>query len=153
MRKEVVVLGLGNPLMSDEGVGGHIIERFLAQADKYPFAEFIDAGTGGAAILHLIAGRKKAIFIDCARMGANPGAIKRFIPEEVKSIKRLAHQSLHEGDILDIIRMSRQLEQHPKEIVLFGIEPQSAGPGLKLSDTIAGQTDNYVTVICEELTL
>lgn len=153
MRKDVVVLGLGNPLMSDEGVGAHIIGRFLAQADKYPFAEFIDAGTGGAAILHLIAGREKAVLIDCAQIGTEPGAIKRFMPEEVKSLKRVAHQSLHEGDILDIIRMSRQLGQQPKEIVLFGIEPQTVGPGLKLSDTVKKRLDDYVTVISEELTL
>ena len=151
MKKTIAVLGLGNPLMADEGIGCRIIELFLTQADKYPAVDFIDAGTGGMTVLHLIAGRCKVIIVDCAYMGTKPGTIKRFTPEDVKSIKKLAHQSLHESDILKVLALAKQLEQYPQEVVIFGIEPEKIEPGQELSEILAKKLDDYITVISEEL--
>jgi hydrogenase maturation protease len=109
MKNDIVVLGLGNPLMSDEGIGGFLIDRLLESKDSYPNVDFIEAGTGGLAILRLIADRKKAIIIDCAYMGKSPGTMAKFEPKEVQSIKKLLHYSLYEMDILKIIDLARQL--------------------------------------------
>ena len=68
-RNDVVVIGLGNLLLSDEGIGVHLIRRLSERQDKFPLVEFIDAGTGGMNVLHLIANRKKAVIIDCVKMG------------------------------------------------------------------------------------
>ncbi len=111
MRNDTIVLGLGNPLMADEGVGGFIIDRLLEKKESYPGIDFIDAGTGGMSILHLIAERKKAIIIDCAYMGKSPGSIVRFTTKEVSTVKKLLHYSLHEVDILKVIDLARQLNQ------------------------------------------
>jgi hydrogenase maturation protease len=148
--KKVVVLGLGNPLMSDEGVGVRVIEQFQKQSDKYPEVEFVDAGTVGLSILHIIQGRQKAVFIDCAYMGQEPGTIRRFKPDDVRSVKQLAHQSLHEMDLLKLIDMAHRLGQIPQEIIIFGIEPGSTEPGLKLSDTVAAKIPDYVAAVAEE---
>lgn len=150
-KKDIVVLGLGNPLMSDEGIGPAIIERFYKYAEDYPLIDFIDAGTGGISILHLIANRRKAIFIDCAYMGAKAGTIRKFGPTEVKSVKKLAHQSLHEIDILNVISLSKKLDQQPKNIVIFAIEPENTNPGQALSETLASGMNNYITAISQEL--
>ena len=77
-QKPIVIIGLGNPLMADEGIGTQIIARLLDLAADYPDVDFIDAGTGGMNVLHLIADRKKAVIIDCALMKTAPGSIKRF---------------------------------------------------------------------------
>lgn len=148
---DIVVLGLGNPLMSDEGVGVAILERFLARAEEYPSVDFVDAGTGGMSILHLIANRRKAVLIDCAYMGAEAGTIKRFEPDEVRSVKELAHQSLHEADILKIISLSEELGQRPRSIVIFGIEPEAIKPGQALSETVAARMDEYMAAVAREL--
>jgi len=150
MVKKVLAAGLGNPLVSDEGVGVRIIERFQAQKDKFPDVEFVDAGTGGFALLHLIANRKKVILIDCALMGTRPGTIKRFAPEEVESIKKISGQSLHEADILKVVEMSKQLGEEPKEIIFFGIEPETITEGEELSETIRDRIEEYIKVISEE---
>ena len=123
MKKDVVVLGLGNRLLSDEGIGGLVIDRLKACSVQYPQVDFIDAGTGGMAILHYISGRRKAVIIDCARMRTQPGTIKKFTRTDVKSVKKLTHYYLHEVDVLRIIDLCEQLEQCPEEIVIFGIEP------------------------------
>jgi len=83
MQKQTIVLGLGNPLMADEGIGVYIINEFLKQKDKFPLVDFIDAGTAGLSVMHMLAGRKKAVFIDCAYMETQPGTIKRFTPDDV----------------------------------------------------------------------
>ncbi len=150
-KRPVVVLGLGNPLMADEGIGVRVVERLAEWAAEYPAVEFIDAGTGGLAVLHEIEGRRKAIFVDCAYMGDEPGTIRRFVPDEARSAKVLAHQSLHEADLLRIIDMARQLGQAPEEIVIFGIEPQRVEPALGLSPLLAGRIDEYATVLLRDL--
>jgi hydrogenase maturation protease len=153
VKKKVAVLGLGNPLMADEGIGCRIVEQFLTQADKYPAVDFIDAGTGGMTILHLIAGRHKVILIDCAYMGTKPGTIKRFTPDDVQNVKKLAHQSLHEADILKILTMAKQLGQYPDEVIIFGIEPETIEHRQNLSETISHKLGEYISVISSELNL
>lgn len=150
-KKDVVVIGLGNVLLSDEGIGVHIVRRLSSRQDKFPYVDFIDAGTGGLALLHLIANRKKALIIDCAKMGATPGRMRRFNPDEVQSVKKLSQYSLHEQDILQVINLSKQLGECPKEIIFFGIEPESTGPGQKLSKTLSGKIDSYIAEIRKEL--
>ncbi|MFZ0034106.1 MAG: HyaD/HybD family hydrogenase maturation endopeptidase [Sedimentisphaerales bacterium] len=150
-KKDVVVIGLGNVLLSDEGIGVHLVRRLSSQQDKFPPVEFIDAGSGGISILHLIANRKKTVIIDCAKMGAKPGTIRRFTSDEVQSIKKLSNYSLHEVDILQVINLSKQLGECPHEVVFFGIEPEVVGSGMELSKTLAGKLEHYVSIVCREL--
>jgi len=150
-KRPVVVLGLGNPLMGDEGIGVHLIERLAASGEQYPSVDFIDAGTGGLSVLHLLDGRRKAIIIDCAFMDEPPGAIRRFTPEDVRSRKVLAHQSLHEADLIRIIEMARQLGQAPEQIVIFGIQPEQVRAGGELSRTLVEKADEYISLILREL--
>lgn len=154
--KPVIVIGLGNPLMGDEGIGVVLIEKLTKLADqgKIPDAEnvqFHDGGVGGMNLLHILAGRKKAVLIDCAGMGTEPGTIRRFTPDQVRTVKQLAHQSLHEMDILKVIDLARQLDQCPDEVVFFGIEPLEITPRMDLSETLKAQIDRYTQVILEEV--
>ncbi|WP_146661162.1 hydrogenase maturation protease [Anaerohalosphaera lusitana] len=151
MGKDTIVIGLGNPLMCDEGIGITLIEYLTKKQDEHPDVDFIDAGTGGMQLLHYISGRKKAVLIDCAFMGTEPGTIKRFTADEVKSIKKLSHLSLHEVDILKVIELSEQLGEAPDEVVFFGIEPAAVEDGMELSDTLAGKIDDYLQTIDAEL--
>ena len=95
--------------------------------------------------------RKKAIIIDCANMEQEPGQIKKFSPDEVKSVKQLAHQSLHEQDLLKIIEIAKQLDQCPEEIVIFGIQPKNIELDQTLSLELTQKIDNYINLICAEL--
>ena len=150
-KKEIVVIGLGNELMSDEGVGIHIVRRLAQLTDKFPSVEFIEAGSAGMNLLHLIANRRKAIIIDCAKMGEKPGEMRRFTPEEAKSVKKLGHFSLHEADILQVINLSNQLDECPAEVVFFGIEPETIKPGPNLSEILANTIESYAVTIQKEL--
>lgn len=150
-KKDVVVIGLGNILLSDEGIGVHLVRQIAKQQDNFPNVDFIDAGAAGMNLLHLIANRKKAIIIDCAKMGENPGTLRRFTSDEVVSVKKLAHFSLHEIDILQVLNLSKQLGECPDEVVFFGIEPESLKSGQILSNTLSVKIDSYISAVWEEL--
>jgi len=83
-RKDVVVVGLGNELMAISERFGHV--------------EFIELGSSPMSLVHVIAGRQKAILIDCAWMDQPAGTICRFTPDDVISNKATVDFSLHEGD-------------------------------------------------------
>ena len=151
MKNDCIVLGLGNPLMYDEGIGGFLIDRFLENKDSYPNIDFVDAGTGGMSLLHLIADRKKAIIIDCAYMGKTPGTIVKFSPDKVRSVKKLLQYSLHEVDILKVIELAGQLNQCPDEIVIFGIEPEKIELREGPSPILREKIDEYIETIKAEL--
>ena len=153
LRKDIVVIGLGNELLSDEGVGVYMVRRLSQQQDKFPLVDFVDAGSAGLNLLHLIANRKKAVIIDCAKMGAEPGEMWRFTTDEVQSVKKLSHFSLHEADILQVINLSRRLGECPGQMVIFGIEPKSLKPGQELSSTLSTKIDGYISEICKKLDL
>ena len=150
MKKPNVVAGLGNPLMSDEGIGIRLVSRLSDFSEEYPEVDFVDAGTGGMSLLYLFENRVKVILIDCANMGEQPGTIKRFTPEHVESVKELAHQSLHEQDLMKIIDMARMLGQLPKEIVIFGIQPENVSLGQTISAGLEKRIDDYVNIIRKE---
>jgi len=149
--KKVLVAGLGNPLMGDEGIGNYLITKFEGLSDRWPLVQFLDVGTGGISLLHIIVDWPKVIFIDCAFMKLQPGTIKRFTPDQVRSTKVLAHQSLHEADILKVTELSAQLHQSDQEIVFFGIEPEAVELKQELSESLSAQVDHYIDTICQEI--
>ena len=153
--KPTIVIGLGNPLMADEGIGTTLVDELSKQAISGDLpgeeVEYLDGGCGGMYLLHSIAERKKVILIDCALMGTEPGTIKRFTPEDVNSVKQMAHLSLHEVDIMQVIKMAQEIGQCPDEVIIFGIEPVSIKQQLHLNDTLAAKVPDYVEEISREL--
>ena len=148
---DVLVAGLGNPLMGDEGVGPRVVELLKERAGEAAEADFLDLGTPGLALLHAIRGRRRVVIVDCAMMGEAPGAIRRFTPREVRSTADGAAQSPHEPDLLAVLRLARELGECPAEVVIFGIQPQRVAPGIGLSDTLEGRLEEYGAAVAAEL--
>lgn len=153
--KSTIVVGLGNPIMADEGIGVALVEELskLAAAGELPSEdiEYYDGGCGGMYLLHTIAGRQKAVLIDCCLMGTEPGTIRRFTPDDVNSVKQMAHLSLHEVDILKVLELAKQIGQCPDDIVIFGIEPVSIAQQLHLNEPIQAKIPNYIAEIKAEI--
>jgi hydrogenase maturation protease len=148
--KPNLIICLGNPLMHDEGIGIHLASELSSRLTDHPDIEVLDLGTGGLTVIHAIEGRKKVIFVDCAIMGETPGAIRRFTPEEVRSKKVRTRYSLHEGDLLDTLKLSHSIGEYPQDIVIFGIEPKQVAPGEGLSEELQSNIPHYVETILRE---
>lgn len=150
--RDFLVAGLGNPLMRDDGIGVHVVE-YLAETvgDLRPDVEFVELGTSMMAAVHAMAGRSKAVFVDCALMDEPPGTLRRFGPADVRSRKALPRLSLHEGDLMQGIGISETLDECPGEIVILGIQPQCTGQGEELSSALAERIEEYARAVMAEL--
>lgn len=154
--KPILVTGLGNPLMADEGIGVLLVQKLALLSQNQDISgcddvEFYDGGVGGLSLLYKIEKRDKVILIDCARMGTPAGTIRRFTPAEVRTIKALEHFSLHEMDILKVFELAEQLGNAPGEIVIFGIEPKIIAFDSTLSDIIQQNIPRYLDDILNEI--
>jgi hydrogenase maturation protease len=149
--KPTLIISLGNPLMRDEGIGIRLASELSMQLAGNPEVEVLDLGTGGLTVMHAIAGREKVVFVDCAIMGETPGVMRRFTPDEVTSKKVKTRYSLHEGDLLDTLRLSQTMGECPDDIVIFGIEPKDVAPGQGLSEELQSNIRQYIETILKEL--
>lgn len=148
--KPILIICLGNPLMRDEGIGIRLASELSSHLTENPDVEVLDLGTGGLSVIHAIAGREKIIFVDCAVMGQTPGMMLRFTPEQVRSRKVRMRYSLHEGDLLNTLELSRSLGECPDEVVIFGIEPKEIADGEGLTSELQNNIQQYVQTILQE---
>ena len=149
--KPTLIICLGNPLMRDEGIGIRLASELLVHLADNPDVEVLDLGTGGLSVIHAVAGREKIIFIDCEIRGQAPGLMLRFTPGQVRSLKVRMRYSLHEGDLLNTLELSRRLGECPDDIVIFGIEPKEIAHGEGLTSELENNIQQYVQTILEEL--
>lgn len=150
-RKPVLVGGLGNPLMGDEGTGVHLVRLLAGRADRPEWADFVDLGSSMMNVVHAMANRETAVLIDCAFMGEAPGTMRGFSPDGVRSTKCLAHLSLHEGDLAAALSISRQLDEYPGTVIIFGIQPEQVTAGHGLSSALQERCEDYCRTIFHAL--
>ena len=145
--KTTAIIGLGNPLMRDDGVGIRVVERIRDDSRLPADVEVLDLGTGGLTVLHAIEGRSRAVIVDCAMMDEEPGTMRRFTPDEVHSRRVGFRLSLHGGDLLNILEIAGDTGQHPREIIIFGIQPKVVDPGEGLSPELEQGMEGYVETL------
>lgn len=144
---DTVIIGIGNPLCGDDGVGIALLETLTGRVA----ADCVDAGTSAMQVVHALAGRRRALLLDCARMGLTPGDIRRFTLDDIADEQILPRLSMHEGDLLTFLTLARQLGDAPASLVLFGIEPDNVEMGMALSPAITARLDEYLAMIETEL--
>lgn len=120
--KKVLVLGIGNILQGDDGLGVHIVNRIEESGVSLPRdVEIIDGGTAGFDLLPLMEGRERIIVVDAVRGDGTPGSIYRFRPEN--AVETRSAFSLHEVGLTEVIRTLRLLGSNP-DIEIIGIIPE-----------------------------
>ena len=145
----MVVIGVGNSALSDEGVGGRVIREV---APRIPAGiELVDAGLPGLGLLDLLEGREKAVIVDAVDAGGPPGTVYRFAPDEVTSVEGDPTCSLHQGDVLQYARLAEALGMGPKELVVIGIQPESLSAGEALSPSVEKAVVKAAELVLAEL--
>lgn len=149
---KTIVLGVGNLLLKDEGVGIHAI-RALAGRDLPPGVELVDGGTAGFDLLPLLMGADRIIIVDALRGGEPPGAVYRLTPADClpQQERQAGPISLHDLGILDVIRTLEVLEQRTPEVVIIGVEPGEIDWGLELTPEVAASLPAVLEQIEMEL--
>jgi hydrogenase maturation protease len=145
-----LVLGIGNPVMGDDGIGPRAVE-LLADRDLPPGVRVEEAGVPGWGLPNWLAGWSRVILIDAVHMGEQPGTWRRFSPEQVRLIASGQAVSLHEPGLANGLELAQALDLLPEEIVIYGVEPAGNLPGQGLSPAVHSAFPGLVDTICAEI--
>lgn len=131
----IVVLGVGNILLTDEGLGVHVVEDLKANYNFTPQISLIDGGTMGMELLTYMRGMKKILLVDAVNGGEAPGTIYEFPHRELEQYFT-DHISVHEVGMQDILRI-RAIQENPLEdAIVIGVEPESLEVGFEPSESV-----------------
>ncbi|GIW02257.1 HyaD/HybD family hydrogenase maturation endopeptidase [Roseiflexus sp.] len=146
----ILVLGLGNIIMRDEGLGVRACER-LTQRYRVPDSvTVLDGGTLGLDLLPYLEGIADLLILDAINAGHPPGAIVRLENEQIPQILALK-MSMHQVGLQELLAVMALRGHTPSRIVLLGMEPLLIEPGLDLSDPVLANLDRLVEAVAAEL--
>jgi hydrogenase maturation protease len=146
----IVVLGIGNTILSDEGVGVHAVEALQERYELPENVEVIDGGTSGMELLGPLSGTDVLIVLDAIKAGRAPGTVVRLIGDEVPVFFR-SKLSPHQVSICDVLAGLEFSGDLPEDIVLIGVEPESLELGLELTPAVAARMPEMMEMAVAEL--
>lgn len=148
--KPVLVLGLGNILIQDEGIGVRAVELLQQEYETPEEVEILDGGTAGMALYEHIIDRDYLIVLDAVNTGRPPGTLVRLVDDEVPAFFR-NKVSPHQMALADILAALKIAGEAIPYLRVLGVEPASLQTSIELSDTVAAQLHPLVQATLEEL--
>ena len=148
-RDRMVVLGVGNELLKDEGVGVHVARELAGRNFSFP-VEIIEAGT----VPDCWQGDEstgKLVVVDAVYGGGEPGAIYRFSPEDIE-FETCLMTSIHQLSFVDSLKLSEIAGNKPAKTVIIGVEPKEVAWGMELSEELRGRIPDIVEIVLKEIT-
>ena len=145
--ESVLILGIGNTLLSDEGIGVHVVERLRSELRGIPNLEILDGGTLSFTLAEPIARADGLVVVDAARMQSPPGTVRLFENAEMDRYLVGNRQSVHEVSLTDLLDIARLSERLPEQRCLVGIEPKSLEWGDTPSQELLPAIDSAVQKI------
>jgi hydrogenase maturation protease len=151
MSGRVLVLGLGNPLLEDDGTGLVLLERVRAAGPWPPGVEFADGGTWGLSLLPLIEDADRLLVLDAVRTGAEPGTVQWARGDDVPRMYRRP-VSPHQLDLGEVLAAAVLLGALPRHLAVVGVEPlRCDGLHLGLSPVVRAALDVATDLACRML--
>jgi hydrogenase maturation protease len=161
MTAHTLILGIGNPLMADDGAGIGVIE--LLRRETLPAGvELRDGGTAGVGLVSELENVERLILIDCAKMapppGENgqvppkPGSWRRLELEETRLLDGEATPlSLHDADLRDALRLAEALDVLPAKVIIYGIQPASVEWDRPMSAQVSAALPAVAQAVLQEI--
>lgn len=143
------VIGLGNPLMGDDGFGLVALAR-LRDEWTLEGVELADGGTWGMSLLPLIEDSERLVLLDAIAAGAVPGEVV-VLERDRLPIYLTRKLSPHQVDLSDVLAAAEWRGKLPAETVAIGVQPQSVALGLELSPAVDRAVDAAVGVVIARL--
>lgn len=133
---ETLILGVGNPLYGDDGVGPRLVE-ILTERLLPSNVQVQDAGLPGWGLPCWLEGWKTVFLVDAVDMGLEAGSWRRFRPEDVKLWLQDGNLSLHQPDLACGLALAQALDLLPEHLYLYGVQPAQTEPGSPLSRQVS----------------
>jgi hydrogenase maturation protease len=146
----LLILGVGNVLLQDEGVGIHLARALEPEPDLLPRgASVVDGGTLGLELLPLVEDAAALLVLDALNVGAEAGAVRVLRGDDLTTAfgTRMSPHQVGAGDLLAVARLTGVL---PPAVALVGIQPEVIGYGLDLSPTVAAALPGALVAAREE---
>jgi hydrogenase maturation protease len=148
-RTPLLILGLGNLLCTDDGVGAAAVHRLLCEFRTPEGAVVLDGGTLGMALLPHVMAADVAILVDAIRTDDPPGTLVRLEGEDVAPAVA-ARLSVHQVGVADLLDSARLLGRYPPRVILLGLVPASIALGVERTPGVEMQVPSLVTAVVEE---
>jgi hydrogenase maturation protease len=148
--KQILVLGLGNTLLRDEGVGVRVVER-LQELYRFPEnVQVVDGGTMGLDLMAYVEAADRLLVLDAVNTGGEAGTLAHLVGEQVPAFLSLK-VSPHQMGLSDLLAAAQLRDIYPDEVVLWGVQPGAIEVGLDLSPAVAARVDALVDRALAEL--
>lgn len=145
-RVRVRILGVGNLLMTDDGVGIHVVQR-LREMELPSAIDVVDGGTGGMDLVHLLDGVEEVILVDAAEIGREPGEFAWLTSDHVPA-PAAGRISAHQLGVAEMLRLAELMDKHVT-VSICGVQPGAIDYGMELSPQVAGKLDSIVAAVVE----
>jgi hydrogenase maturation protease len=144
-----LVLGLGNLVHADDGVGVHAIHRLQGDSHVPAGVVMMDGGTQGLSLVPHISGFQRLLVIDAVDTGQQPGTLIRLEGNALEKLPGKA--SVHQLGFADLMVALKLLRQSPEEIVVIGVQPQSTDWSVELTAPVRQSLDELLAVVIAQL--
>ena len=149
-QSKIAVLGIGNLIMQDEGIGIHVIQKLEREYTFQPEIALIDGGTSGSELYGFFEDNDKMIIVDAVNFGEEPGFIGTIEKDDI--LKRLNTKlSMHNLGLTDVLSHVKLLDIEPSEIFLVGVQSATMELDDHLSEIVANRIDRILEVVCMKL--
>ncbi|WP_298134909.1 hydrogenase maturation protease [Acidiferrobacter sp.] len=150
--RSFIVLGLGNVLQQDDGVGVHALRWLKEDPSIAQIAEFVDGGTVSFILLETIQTSASLIVVDAVALDGVPGDVRVFEGDDMDRIlRRTQAGSVHEVSLSEVLDMARLCGSLPPRRALIGVQPQSITWGSALSGPVHAAVPRVVAAVHEVL--
>jgi hydrogenase maturation protease len=145
-----LVIGLGNPIMGDDGIGLAALERLREGWEIPPAVELVDGGTWGMTLLPLLESARRVLFLDAIRTGRPVGTPISLFGEEIPRQVALK-VSQHQIDLREVLAVAEFRGTLPPEMVAVGLEPKTFELGDPMTPAVADNIDRVVEMALDQL--
>lgn len=144
------LIGLGNILLRDEGVGVHVVNAVKGRYDFSPELEIVDGGTMGLDLLPHFQVHDRILIVDAVDFGREPGYVMTVEDEAIPSVLN-PKLSVHHIGLSDILLAARFVRESPVKTALVGIQPGSMDVGLDMTALIQDKMEQLIGLVVQKL--
>lgn len=148
--KKITILGIGNTLYTDEGIGVHILPFLEQELKGYSEIEIIEGATDGIRLLEPVEDAERLIIIDAINAGEEPGSLIVLHNDDIPAYFGIK-MSIHQLGFQEVLLAAKLRERLPEEMVLFGIQPESLEFGIGITETIEQQIPAVIKAISMQI--
>ncbi|MDH5298352.1 MAG: HyaD/HybD family hydrogenase maturation endopeptidase [Desulfobulbaceae bacterium] len=147
---DVLVLGIGNILLGDEGLGVRAVEEFRRRYAMPQQLTVVDGGTMGIELLPYVVGRSHLLLVDALQGDGQPGQVKRIHIDSPPAFFR-NRSTPHQIGMADVLGLAAMTDELPASVTLYGVTPTTLNTGLELSQQAREGIDSLLRLLVDDL--